>query len=103
MRQQPADVVFGFGVVLPAGNAALHCGVEALDADFKLQHARRKLRHQRLEFLQAGQVQGFVVGVVARFDRVVPAPARVAGVAGQQHALGFFGAARGLQSALLSP
>ena len=46
---QPAQVVSGLGVVLFARNALLHFGVEALNTDFKLQRAGRKLHDQRFE------------------------------------------------------
>ena len=49
LRHQPVQVGQGFGVVLPARDALLHLGVEALDADFELQHTGRKLRDQDLE------------------------------------------------------
>ena len=50
--QQPADVVTGFGVVLPARNAALNRRVKSLNADFKLQHPSRELRHHRLQCIR---------------------------------------------------
>ena len=53
---QPAQVVGGFLVVLLAGNALLHLGVEALNTNFKLQRAGRKLRNQG--FQPVGQAVG---------------------------------------------
>ena len=49
LSHQPVQVSQGFGVVLAARDALLHLGIETLDANFELQHARWKLRDQGLE------------------------------------------------------
>ena len=53
---EPAQVGLGLGGVLAAGNGVLHRRIEALDANFKLQHPGGKARDAGFEPL--GQLVG---------------------------------------------